>query len=96
MSKKKYVVIITFTHNGGFDILRVDLFDTLDEARKFATKVENDPILNKVQDSILTLYGPYLELHTNVMIIELEPTNADIALKKFRSEFPKSNLTAAY
>lgn len=81
--KGKYIVLISCLIND-LRLERIELFDTLDEAREFKKKAEAEPyITNDVFD-------------TSVIILEIKSTNSDTALERLRKDFPKSNFMLAF
>ena len=87
VKKKRYIVLInSFSYiNKRTECLRLELFDTIEEAREFKKKAESEPCITRNS-----------KLDTSVSILEIKSTNSDTALKRLREEFPKSNVTLAY
>ena len=85
--KKRYIVLIhSYSYvNKRTECLRLELFDTIEEAREFKKKAETEPCISRNS-----------KLDTSVNIIEIKSTNSDTALKRLREEFPKSNVMLAY
>lgn len=86
-AKKKRYLVVMYAFNYRIDeieSLRIELFDTLDQAIEFKTKAESssEVIYNYKMSIAFKLY-------------EIKSTNANSALERFKAEFPKSNLSEA-
>ena len=81
--KKRYIVLISYLINN-LHLERIELFDTIEEAREFKKKAEAEP------------YITHDVFDTSVNILEIKSTSSDTALKSLRKDFPKSNLTLAF
>lgn len=90
--KKRYIVLImTFNSlniNLELKCLRLELFDTIEEAREFKKKAEELPFI--------TCIDKKYNFETSVEILEIKSTNSKTALESLRKEFPKFNLTLAF
>ena len=90
--KKRYIVLImTFNSlniNLELKCLRLELFDTIEEAREFKKKAEELPFITHIDNKY--------KFDTSVSILEIESTSSKTALESLRKEFPKFNLTLAF
>ena len=90
--KKKYIVLIMSFNSLNINLelkcLRLELFDTIEEAREFKKKAE--------ELSFITYIDKKYKFDTSVSILEIESTNSKTALENLRKEFPKFNLTLAF
>ena len=81
--KKRYIVLISYLIND-LHLERIELFDTIEEAREFKKKAEAEP------------YITHDVFDTTVIILEIKSTSSDAALERLRKGFPKSNFTLAF
>ena len=81
--KEKYIVLIIYLIND-LHLERIELFDTIEEAREFKKKAEAEPYIN------------HDVFDTSVNILEIKSTNSDAALARLRKDFPKSNFRLAF
>ena len=82
--KKRYIVLIhSFSYvNKRTECLRLELFDTIEEAREFKKKAESEPCITRNS-----------KLDTSVNILEIKSTSSDTALERLREDFPRPNIT---
>ena len=87
--KKKYIVLIMSFNSLNINLelkcLRLELFDTIEEAREFKKKAETEPCITRNS-----------KLDTSIDILEIKSTNSDTALERLREDFPRSNFILAY
>jgi hypothetical protein len=88
--KKRYIVLIhSYSYvNKRTECLRLELFDTIEEAREFKKKAEELPFITHIDKKY--------NFETSVEILEIESTSSKTALESLRKEFPKFNLTLAF
>ena len=82
--KKRYIVLIhSYSYvNKRTECLRLELFDTIEEAREFKKKAESEPCITRNS-----------KLDTSVNILEIKSTSSDTALERLREDFPRPNIT---
>ena len=85
--KKRYIVLInSFSYvNKRTECLRLELFDTIEEAKEFKKKAESEPCIARNN-----------KWYTSVSILEIKSTNSDTALERLREGFPKSNVMLVF
>ena len=84
--KKRYIVLIhSYSYvNKRTECLRLELFDTIEEAREFKKRAESEPCITRNS-----------KLDTSVKVLEIKSTNSDTALERLREDFPMSNFAFA-
>lgn len=85
--KKRYIVLIhSYSYvNKRTECLRLELFDTIEEAREFKKRAELEPCITRNS-----------KLDTSVNILEIKSTSSDTALERLKEEFPRSNIMLSY